>query len=186
MNAHRLDLTALVLLVTVSACENSTSSGQTMAPAAAETHADTATAAVAERDGAPGTEPEIASMALAAPVSGGKTGVPIDVRYLLAGVAAKDQPAPLDVAFVPRIDGTNLEVSFIGSDSTSVDAGATSLFVARAGTSSIHRRRLTVTPNDSDVGAIRVQVMMDVAGGRYSSIFVIPVSARATEANAER
>ena len=42
----------------------------------------------------------------------GKVGPPVDVRYLVSGVAAKDQPVTLQLAFVPRIDGRNLRVEF--------------------------------------------------------------------------
>ena len=152
-SSHRSTLTALVLLAAVGACDSSTSSG-------------------AE------AEPDLDAMVLVASVDMGKVGVPVDVRFKLAGVAAKDQPTPLDLAFVPRIEGTNLEVTFIGSATTSIDAGAAPFVVAKPAVSSIQRRRLTVTPRAADEGAVRVQVSMDVAGGRYMSIFTIPVSAR--------
>ena len=151
-SSHRSILTALVLLAT-GACDSSTLSS-------------------AE------AEPDIDAMVLVPSVQMGKVGVPVDVRYKLAGVAAKDQPTPLDLAFVPRIEGTNLEVTFIGSETTSIDAGAAPFVVAKPATSSIQRRRLTVTPRAADDGMVRVQVSMDVAGGRYVSIFTIPVSAR--------
>jgi hypothetical protein len=130
-------------------------------------------------------EPDVASMHLAAPVESGKVGVPVDVRYALAGAAMKGVQAPLDLAFVPRVAGTGLEVTFIGSESASIDDGATPLAVAKADGSSVHRRRLTVTPKLADAGEVRVQVVMNVGDGRYSSIFSIPVGGAPVDATAK-
>jgi hypothetical protein len=129
--------------------------------------------------------PDVASMRLAVPVESGKVGVPVDVRYALAGAAMKDVQAPLDLAFVPRVAGSGLEVTFLGSASTSIDDGAAPFAVAKADASSVHRRRLTVTPKLGDTGELRVQVVMNVGDGRYSSIFSIPVGGPTAEATAK-
>jgi hypothetical protein len=181
---YRPTLAALVLSIVMSACglppsSNSAEPQTAPAAAAAATQADLPPPAAA-------AEPEVAAMTLAAPVQSSKIGVPVEVRYVLAGVAARNQPARLDVAFVPRVEGANLEITFLDSESISIDAGAAPLIVARTGTSSVHRRRLTVTPKAADVGEIRVQVTMDVGGGRYSSIFVLPVSGAAAAAGVVR
>ena len=168
---YRPTLLTPLLAVLVCACNDAPLPSTAEPPSAAAPQPEQSTA----------SEPDVATMTLAAPVESGKIGVPVEVRYLLAGVAARNQPAPLDLAFVPSVEGSNLEVTFLESEVISIDAGAAPLIAARAGTANIHRRRLTVTPRAADGGQIRVQVAMDVAGGRYSSIFVLPV-ARATAA----
>jgi hypothetical protein len=168
MNAARPTL-ATLLLMAATACDDSTPSTATDAAAA--------TPAVTPLPAAPPAQaaPDVASMTSAAVVATAKVGVPVDVRYTLAGAAVKGQPTALDLAFVPRVEGGNLEITFPGSDSAAIVSGGAALAVAKADAASVHRRRLTVTPS-TDSAEVRVQVSMDVAGGRYSSIFTIPMA----------
>lgn len=119
-------------------------------------------------------EPEIAQMRLAEQV-GGKIGVPVDVRYQLQGIAAKNQPATLQLAFVPRTAGTNLRVEFPAAESVSIDEGGMPLAIAKADTAGAYRRSLLVTPRRGDSAEVRAIVSMDVNGGRYFGVFAIPV-----------
>jgi hypothetical protein len=171
MNAARPAL-ATLLLMAASACDDPTPSAATAAPAPSA-----AAPAVAPEPVAPTAqvEPDVASMTPAAVVDTAKVGVPVDVRFTLGGTAVKGQPATLDLAFVPRVEGGNLEIAFLGSDSAAINSGGTALAVTKADAASVHRRRLTVTPS-TDSGEVRVQVSMDVSGGRYSSIFTIPMA----------
>jgi hypothetical protein len=122
-----------------------------------------------------GAEPDVASMRVAEQ-TGSKIGVPVDVLYSVAAAAAPNQPTSLDVAVVPRLEGSNLQVVFLPSDSVSIDGGG-ELAVPRAAAKSVHRQQLTVTPKRAASGSFRVQVIMDVAGGRYAGVFTIPVDA---------
>lgn len=121
-------------------------------------------------------EPGIAQMQRADQV-GGKISVPVEVRYRLQGVAAKNQPATLQLAFVPRIAGTNLRVEFPAAQSASIDTGGMPLAVAKADTAGAYRRNLLITPRSGDSAEVRVIVSMEVNGGRYFGIFTIPVGA---------
>lgn len=121
------------------------------------------------------SEPDVAQMRLAEQV-GGKIGVPVDVRYQLQGIAAQDQPAILQLAFVPRVAGTNLRVEFPAAAAVSIDEGSTPLAIAKADAAGSYRRSLLVTPRAGDAAEVRAIVAMDVNGGRYFGVFTIPVS----------
>lgn len=130
--------------------------------------------------------PPLEQMALARPV--GKIGAPVDVRYQLAGVVAKDQPATIELAFVPRVAGTNLRVEFPDTPGLSIDAGARLMQAQKAGAAEALRHSLLVTPTQSDTGQLRAIVWMDVGGGRYFTIYSIPIAApsQATKQNAPK
>lgn len=119
-------------------------------------------------------EADVSRMATAAVLSN-KVGAPVEVRYLQSGVSLKEQPSPLDLAVIPLVDGTNLRVTLLESDSVSVDADGADTLVAKVDARTVHRQRLTVTPKVSDGGTLRVMVSMDTGGGRYISIFAVPV-----------
>jgi hypothetical protein len=104
--------------------------------------------------------------------------VPIDVRYAFSGNAAKNQSASLQLAFVPRVQGSALRVEFPRSETVSVSE-TEELMVQKAAPASVHRHNLVVTPLKGDTGEIRALVSMDVDGGRYFGIFVIPVGSSA-------
>lgn len=123
--------------------------------------------------------PDLAHMALAAPV-GGKIGVPVDVHYQLQGVAAKNQPATLQLAFVPRVAGSNLQVEFPASPTVAIENGAAAFSIGKADATGVYRRSLLVTPRAADAGEVRAIVSMEVDGGRYAGIFNIPVGSGGT------
>ena len=127
--------------------------------------------------------PPLEQMALARPV--GKIGVPVDVRYLVSGVIAKDQPATVQLAFVPRVAGSNLQVQFPDTAGVTIDAGSRELRAQKATTTDVLRHSVLVTPTASDSGEMRAIVSMDFDGGRYFSIFTIPVGG-SSEAAAKR
>jgi hypothetical protein len=134
-------------------------------------------APVVAHDKAPSAaEPDLSQMKQAKPV--GKGSVPVDVRYAFSGNAAKNQSASLQLAFVPRVQGSALRVEFPRSESVSVSE-TEELMVQKVTPASVHRHNLVITPLKGDTGEIRALVSMDVDGGRYFGIFVIPVGSSA-------
>jgi len=121
------------------------------------------------------TAPDVARMKTAKQI--GKQGVPVDVRYAYNG-AAKNGSASLQLAFIPRVQGSALRVEFPRSESISI--GETDeLHVQKVAPASVHRHNLVVTPLKADAGEIRALVSMEIEGGRYFGIFVIPVGSSA-------
>jgi hypothetical protein len=123
-------------------------------------------------------EPPLESMKMATPAHG-KIGVPVDVRYQVTGVVAKDQPATLQLAFVPRVEGEGLRVEFPESKTVAISTGSGDLSMQRAQAAEPYRRSLNITPLTAEGAEIQVIVSMDIAGGRYFSVFTIPVESSA-------
>jgi hypothetical protein len=121
-------------------------------------------------------EMDIARMKLAKQV--GKQSVPVDVRYEVSGAVAKDGSTAVQLAFIPRVEGTAMRVEFPRSESVSISE-TEELSVQKASAASVHRHNLVVTPLKGDTGEVRAVVSMEVAGGRYFGIFVIPVASAA-------
>jgi len=121
-------------------------------------------------------EVDVKKMKLAKAI--GKTSVPIDVRYEFVSGASKTGSESLQLAFVPRVEGSALRVEFPRSETVSISE-TEELHVQKASASSVHRHNLVVTPLKGSKGEIRALVSMDVEGGRYFGIFVIPVGSSA-------
>jgi hypothetical protein len=119
---------------------------------------------------------DVSKMKLAKAV--GKATVPVDVRYEYVGGVSKNGSESLQLAFVPRVEGTALRVEFPRSESVSISE-TEELHVQKATPSSVHRHNLVVTPLKAETGEIRALVSMDIGGGRYFGIFVIPVGSSA-------
>lgn len=119
--------------------------------------------------------PRLADMHIARPA--GKVTLPVEVRFLVSGVVAKDQPATVDLAFVPRVEGAHFKVQFPDAEDVTVESGGTELTVGRIAASDVIRRRLTVTPRTSGAARIRALVSMTVGGGHYFAIYVVPLGA---------
>ena len=64
--------------------------------------------------------PAIEQMTLAQPSA--KASVPVDVRYQLRAAPARDQPVALELAFVARIAGRNLNVEFPRGDAVTIES----------------------------------------------------------------
>lgn len=124
--------------------------------------------------GASGTEPGLADMRLAR--AGEKIGAPVDVRYLVQGSVARGRATPVAVAIVPRIAGT-LRVEFASNDEIKVVAGDAAPAAAKVAAASIHRYALEATPLTADRGTVQLIVTMQADGGRYMSVFNIPLDA---------
>jgi hypothetical protein len=185
MNATRPTAAAMAL-VCMAACngrdsselESSMRPTDSSAPIAARSEPSASSAA----DATPpidDTDPDIATMHVAEQASS-KIGVPVDVLYSMAGLAVQNQPTSLNVAVVPRLEGTNMRVFFLPSESVSIELDGAGFAVERAEPSAVYRQRLVVTPQQVVAGSFRVQVIMDVADGRYAGIFTIPIGGGAT------
>lgn len=120
-----------------------------------------------------GAEPPLEKMAVAQ--ASGKLSVPVEVRYLASTAPALDRPMTLQLAFTTRVAGQNLKIEFPVSDSTSIDSGASVLTQQKANADDVIRRSLLVTPRKASGAEVRVLVSMDVDGGRYFSVFSIPL-----------
>jgi hypothetical protein len=123
-------------------------------------------------------DPPLERMSLAQGVSE-KIGVPVDVRYEFDGSPGVNRPATLNLAFVPRVSGQNLRVEFPSAKDIRLEGVATPLTARKAEASGAFRRNLIVTPLSATARELRVVVSMDVGGGRYFGVYVIPFAAPA-------
>jgi hypothetical protein len=124
-------------------------------------------------------EPPLNEMQVARVV--GKLGPPVDVRYQVSGVVAKDQPVTLQLAFVPRLDGRNLRVEFPESAGVSIDSSSQPLASVKASKADVLRHKLLVTPTVADSGQLRAIVSIDVGDARYAGAVSIPLGERPTK-----
>jgi hypothetical protein len=116
-------------------------------------------------------EPALESMKLAS--GNAKIGVPVDLRYSFDGDALSGQPVTLHLAAVPRVAGTNLEVSLKAVEGLESSVGTLSVQKATAATP--YRRQYAVTRQPSGPTEIRVLVTMGVGQGSAFSWFSIPL-----------
>jgi hypothetical protein len=119
------------------------------------------------------SEPPLGSMKVATAV--GKTGAPVEVRYEPTGKTMRGQPTILKLAFVPQIAGADLAIEFPASDAVTIDSALSRLSVSNAQRDGVYRRSLFVTPQLADDAELRVMVWVEAEGGRFFSIFTIPV-----------
>lgn len=123
-----------------------------------------------------GEGPPLERMLIAPQV--GKMGAPVEVRYSLPPQLAKDQPATLDLAFVPQAEGTNLRVEFPANEAASLGKGAEGMRVGKAQAASVHRLELGITPRQAATGEVRVLVSIDVGNARYAGLYSVPLGSR--------
>jgi hypothetical protein len=118
-------------------------------------------------------QPAVGSMRVAKAV--GKMGAPVEVRYEPTGTTVRGQPTTLKLAFVPQIAGAELSVEFPASEAVSIDSAVSRMAVQNAERDAVYRRTLIVTPRLGDSAELRVMVWLEAEGGRYFSIFTVPV-----------
>jgi hypothetical protein len=121
----------------------------------------------------PEEQPAVGSMRVAKAV--GKMGAPVEVRYEATGNTVRGQPTTLKLAFVPQIAGSELSVEFPASEAVSIDSAVSRMSVPKAERDAVYRRTLIVTPRLGDTAELRVMVWLEAEGGRYFSIFTVPV-----------
>jgi hypothetical protein len=169
MSIRQGALTTALLAIVVSACSTGSDSQE---PSSAERELSASSSA-----------PPLEEMILAQAV--GKIGAPVDVRYQISGVVTKHQPVTVQLAFVPRVDGSNLRVEFPESAGLRVDSSVLELASPVASKSDVMRHEVRVTPS-GESGVMRAIVSMELDGGRYFSIFAIPVGAQPAATTTKR
>ncbi len=134
--------------------------------------------AVAPPAPAPSTEPDIHAMAVAER-RGEEIGAPVDVRYQFSGKVAAGRPVGLQIAAVPRVDGSNLRIELPQSAGVTIAKAGPAAAFGKATGASAYRYDVELTPAAEAPDRIPVIVSMDVAGGRFFSVFSIPLRAKA-------
>jgi hypothetical protein len=127
--------------------------------------------------------PELSSMTLAAASS--KLGVPVDLRYTFEESVQPGRPVTLHLAAVPRVAGTNLNVSI--KDDPGIQLMAAAPFGAQKATvATAYRQQLSVTKLASGPSELRVLVTMEVGEGSAFSWFGVPFETAAAAAQKSR
>jgi hypothetical protein len=126
---------------------------------------------------APASEPTLASMSAAIPSA--KMGVAVDLRYSFDGEVLPNQPVMLNIAAVPRVAGTHLNVSLKQVQGLQLSAG--SLSVQKASASSVYRQQFSVTRLATAPAQLRVLVTMDMPEGSAFGFFSIPLDGTAAQ-----
>jgi hypothetical protein len=123
-------------------------------------------------------QPALDTMQLALPAarSSAKMSVPVDLRYRFDGEPLENQPVTLHLAAVPRVAGSNLNVSFKKVQGIDVAAGAT-LNARKASANSDYRQQYSVTRQASAPSEIRVLITMDLPEGQAFGFFSVPFEA---------
>lgn len=132
--------------------------------------APSATAALMTR------EPELSAMKLATPESS-KLGVPVDLRYSLDGAVEPGRPVTVHLAAVPRVEGTNLNVSI--KEDPGLQFAAAPFVAQKASSSTAYRQQLSVMKLATGPAELRVLITMQVGETSAFSWFGVPLTAEA-------
>lgn len=120
------------------------------------------------------TGPALESMTLAR--STGKAGVPVDLRFSFDSQPIAGQPVTLHLAAVPRVSGSNLEVSIKRVDGMQVSSTG-ALTARKADASGTYRQQYSMTLHGPAPTELRVLVTMDTPEGSAFGFFGIPLEA---------
>ena len=115
-------------------------------------------------------EPSLESMSVAAPSA--KMSVAVDVRYSFDSAALPGQPVTLHLAAVPRVSGSNINVSV--KEVAGVRLAAGPLHLEKTDGSNVYRRQFSVTRGTDSPPQLRVLVTMDYASGSGFGFFSVP------------
>lgn len=116
-------------------------------------------------------EPSLESMKAAkAPA---KLTVPVDLRYSFDSEPLTGQPVILHLAAVPRVAGSNLNVSVKAAAGIQVSSGT--LNVQKASANGAYRQQFSVLRQASAPAELRVLVTMDLPQGSGFGFFSIPL-----------
>jgi hypothetical protein len=117
--------------------------------------------------------PAIESMSLATPPA--KLGVAVDLRYRFDSAVVENQPVTLHLAAIPRVSGTNFNISVKKVDGLEVSDDA--LALQKVDATGVYRQQLSVIRRASAPASIRVLITMDVPEGAGFGFFTIPLEA---------
>jgi len=112
----------------------------------------------------------------------GKIGAPVDVRYLV-GEKLAGSSTRLDLAFIPRVAATNMKIEFPATKGVTIESGNERAILQKTSAAEVYRRRLAV--NASKGASVRAIVSMEVDGGTFFSVFVIPLEAPTSQKTSE-
>ncbi|MGE0580598.1 MAG: hypothetical protein AB7P31_00485 [Steroidobacteraceae bacterium] len=111
--------------------------------------------------------------------SGGKIGVPVDVRYQFSGVMVAGRPTNLQLAVIPRVQGENLRIELAATPGVAVLAPSAPLKVGKAAAAGVYRHAFALTHAANAPAKLPLIVSMEIDGARFFSVFAIPLSADA-------
>ncbi len=117
------------------------------------------------------TEPALASMSRAEATS--KLSVPVDLLYQFDGDASTGQPVTLHLAAVPRITGSNLNVSI--KKVPGIQTTALALSAQKASATTAYRQQVSLTRLADAPAQLRVLVTMDLPEGTTFGWFGVPL-----------
>lgn len=106
-----------------------------------------------------------------------KLGAPVDLRYSVEGNFNAGQPVTLHLAAVPRVAGSNLEVSIKDEAGISTSSKIGQVRVQKADASAAYRQSMSVTKQSGGPSAVRVLVTMETPEGSAHSWFTVPLEA---------
>jgi hypothetical protein len=104
-----------------------------------------------------------------------KLGVAVDLRYRFDSAVVENQPVTLHLAAIPRVSGTNFNVSVKKVEGLEVSSQA--LALQKVDAAGVYRQELSVIRRASAPASIRVLITMDVPDGAGFGFYTIPLDA---------
>ena len=118
-----------------------------------------------------GRVPAVESMYAATP--GAKMSVAVDLKYRFDGAVPQNQPVTLHLAAIPRVAGSNFNVSIKTVPGLEVTHGTLSL--QKVDAAGVYRQEMSVIRRSVAPANIRVLVTMDMPEGTAFGFFSIPL-----------
>jgi hypothetical protein len=110
-------------------------------------------------------------------VRSAKATVPVDLSYSFSADPVTGQPTTLHLAAVPRVGGTNLNVSIKQEPGVHVEMAPGNANIQKASAAGVYRKQMAVTRIDPRATRVRVLVTMDLAYGSGFAFFSVPLEA---------
>lgn len=104
-----------------------------------------------------------------------KLGVPVDLKYSFDTAPLPDQPVTLHLAAIPRVPGTNLELSIKDVEGLRV-ASAGRLNIQKASANDAYREQMSLT-REAGIPELRVLITMELPEGLAHGYYSIPFEA---------
>jgi hypothetical protein len=154
----------------LAACGGTSRTSEDMASATPSAPAATTAPATAQSHAAPAVD----SMAFA--TRSGKRGVPVDVRYQFDSDVGMNKATGLQLALVPTVPGTNLQMEIKPTAGVRIDTNVAPA-IQKANSTDVYRHSASITKSDPAVESINVMVSMETAEGLAFGIYTIPLNA---------
>jgi hypothetical protein len=104
-----------------------------------------------------------------------KMTVPVDLKYSFSADPVTHQPTTLHLAAVPRVGGSNLNLTIKQEPGVQVALPSGTANVQKASASGVYRKQMSVTRLADSATRVRVLVTMDYDGGSGFGFFSIPL-----------